>query len=80
MIGDHDALAGLRQDEIRRTVRGYFKAQLDPHLDWLARRTLSNNALADAREEMLDHDCMVHLESVHPRYLPIARFRTKMDV
>ncbi|WP_246525589.1 site-specific integrase [Thalassovita aquimarina] len=41
---------------------------------------MSKNALADAREEMLDHDCLVDLESVNPQYLPIARFKSKMDV
>jgi hypothetical protein len=73
-------LAGLRQSEIREKVQAYFKAQLDQYLDWLDRRGLSKNALADAREEMLDRDSMVDLESVHPQYLPIARFKTKMEV
>ncbi|MCP5038143.1 MAG: hypothetical protein GY945_11140 [Rhodobacteraceae bacterium] len=29
---------------------------------------------------MLDHHCMVDLDSVHTQYLPIARFKRKMDV
>ncbi len=58
----------------------YFKAQLDQYLDWLDRRGLSKNALADAREEMLDHDCRVDLESLNLAYLPIARFKRVMDV
>ncbi|WP_235823845.1 site-specific integrase [Actibacterium lipolyticum] len=73
-------MAGLRQSEIREKVTVYFKAQLDQYLDWLDRRGLSKNALADAREEMLDHDCGVDLESLSPAYLPIARFKRVMDV
>ncbi|RSK31585.1 site-specific integrase [Rhodovulum iodosum] len=80
ILRENNALAGLRQSEIREKVQAYFKAQLDQYLDWLDRRGLSKNALADAREEMLDHDSMVDLESVHPQYLPIARFKTKMEV
>jgi integrase len=77
--GNRD-LAHFRQDEIREKVRAYFHAQLDQYLDWLDRRVLSKNALADARAEMLDHDCMVDLEAVNAQYLPIARFKRKMDV
>jgi hypothetical protein len=80
MIGDNSALVGLRQDEIRKKVQAYFKAQLDQYLDWLDKRALSKNALADAREEMLDHDCMVDLEGLNTEFLPIARFKRKMDV
>jgi hypothetical protein len=77
---DNKALVHLRQDEIREKVQAYFQAQLTQYLDWLDRRRLSKNALADAREEMLDHDSMVDLESVHPQYLPIARFKRIMEV
>ena len=80
LIRDNRALAGLRQDEIREKVQAYFKAQLDQYLGWLDRRALSKNALADAHEEMLDHDCMVDLESMNAQYLPVARFKRKMDV
>ncbi|UWQ27244.1 hypothetical protein [Leisingera sp. M523] len=73
-------MARLRQDQIRTKVQTYFKAQLDQYLDWLDRRGLSKNALADAREEMLDHDCMVELEGLNPQYLPIARFKRKMGI
>ncbi len=80
ILRDNRALAQLKRNEIRDKVQSYFKAQLDQYLDWLDRRDLSQNALADAREEMLDHDCMVDLESVHPQYLPIARFKRKMEI
>jgi hypothetical protein len=73
-------LAHFRQDEIREKVRTYVHAQLDQYLGWIDRRVLSKNALADAREKMLDHDRMVDLEAVNAQYLPIARFKRKMDV
>lgn len=79
-IRDNSALVGLRQDEIRNKVQIYFKAQLGQYLDWLDRRGLSKNALADAREEMLDHETFVDMETSHPQWLPIARFKNKMDV
>lgn len=80
LLTENSTLAGLRQSEIREKVQAYFKAQLDQYTQWLDQRGLSKNALADAREEMLDHDCMVDLESVRPEELPIARFKTKMEV
>jgi len=73
-------LARLRQDEIREKVTAFFKAQLDQYLDRLNRYGMSKNALADAREEMLDHDCMVDLEGVNEQYLPITRFKSKTEV
>ncbi|NKW78221.1 site-specific integrase [Rhodobacteraceae bacterium R_SAG7] len=80
VISENRALARLRQDEIREKVTAFFKAQLDQYLDRLNRYGMSKNALADAREEMLDHDCMVDLESINSQYLPIVRFKAKMDV
>lgn len=80
MVGDDKTLARLRQNEIRQKVQAYFRAQLDQYLNWLDRRALSENALADAREEMLDHDCMVNLQAMNTQYLPVARFKRIMDV
>lgn len=80
VISENRALARLRQDIIREKVAAFFKAQLDQYIDRLNRYGLSKNALADAREEMLDHDCMVDLEGVNEQYLPIARFKSKTAV
>jgi integrase len=77
---DNSTLAGLRQHEIRDKVQAYFKAQLDQYLDWLDRRGLSQNALADAREEMLDHESYVDMDSANPQWLPVARFKRTMQV
>ncbi len=68
-------MAGLRQHEIRDKVHAYFKAQLDQYIDWLDRRGLSQNALADVREEMLDHESYVDSQSAYPQWLPVARFK-----
>jgi hypothetical protein len=73
-------LAGLPQSEIRDKVQGYFKAQLDQYLDWLDRRGLSQNALADVREEMLDRESYVDMVSANPQSLPVARFKRTMAV
>lgn len=73
-------MAGLRQSEIRDKVKAYFRAQLDQYLDWLDRRGLSPNALADVREEMLDHESYVDMDSAHTQWLPVARFKRKMAV
>ena len=80
MIWDNNALAGLRQDQIREKVQLYFKAQLDQYLDWLDRRSLSKNALADAREEMLDHVSYMDIDSASAQWLPVDRFKNKMNV
>lgn len=80
ILDENKALAGLRQDEIRQKVREYFKAQLDQYLEWLDRRGLSKNALADAREEMLDHGSFLDIDSAHPKWLPVARFKRKSGV
>lgn len=73
-------MAGLRQDEIREKVQAYFKAQLDQYMNWLDRRGLSKNALVDVREEMLDHETYVDMETAHPQWLPVARFKRKMEI
>lgn len=73
-------LARLRQDEIREKVRAYFKEHLVQYEDRLKRYGLSRNAQADAREEMLDHDCMAETESLYPKYVPIERFKRKMNI
>jgi len=80
IVRDSNALAGLRQTEIREKVQAYFKAQLDQYLDWLDQRGLSKNALTDAREEMLDHESLLELETTSPMWLPISRFKRVMDV
>ena len=80
LVRDNSALARLRQDEIREKVQAYFKAQLDQYLDWLDRRGLSKNALDHAREELLDHESFVDLESADPQWLPVDRFKRKMSV
>ena len=73
-------MAGLRQSEIRGKVQAYFKAQLDQYIDWLDRRGLSQSALADVREEILDHESFVDMESANTQWLPVARFKRKMQV
>jgi len=77
---DNKELARLRQDKLRELVRGYFRAQLDQYLEWINCRGLSPMAVEDARSEMLDHED--HLDSQRPTtmYLPIERFKRKMDV
>lgn len=80
LLGDNIALAGLRQSEIRDKVQAYFKVQLDQYLDWLDRRGLSHNALADAREELLDHESYVDMDSADLHWLPMARFKRTMAV
>lgn len=79
-IRDNSALEGLRQDEIRGKVQAYFKAQLDQYLAWLDRRGLSQNALVDVREEVADHESFMELQSAHPQWLPVARFKRTMEV
>lgn len=73
-------MAGLRQDEIREKVQAYFKAQLVQYVEWLDRRGLSQNAIADVREEKLDHDSFLAMESAHPQWLPAERFKRKMQI
>lgn len=73
-------LAKLNRTEIKEKVSTYFNAQLEQYLVWLNRRELSDNAIADAREEMLDHQACLDINSLHPQYVPIARFKTKAGV
>ena len=80
LLRENKALAGLPQHEIREKVRTFFKVQLDQYIDWLDRRGLSQNALADAREEVLDHESFMDIDSAHPIWLPVERFKRKMAV
>ncbi|MEM9765790.1 MAG: site-specific integrase, partial [Pseudomonadota bacterium] len=73
-------MAGLRLSEIRAKVRDFFEAHLDRYQDWIDRRGLSDNALADAREEMLYHVSYLELGSLDPRWLPVARFKREAGV
>lgn len=58
----------------------FFKTQLAQYLDWLDKRSLSKNALADARSEMLDHESYMDMDSAYPTWLPVERFKRKMVV
>ena len=73
-------MATLRQDQIGEKVRNYFQAQLDQYLERLNSRGLSPQSLEDARSEMLDHDTFLESPSSHPQWLPVARFKRKMDL
>lgn len=77
---DNKGLARLRQDKLRELVRCYFDAQLAQYLEWINSRGLSPMAIEDSRCEMLDH--VDDLDSHRPTttYLPIDRFKRKMDV
>ncbi len=77
---DNKELARLRQDKLRELVRDYFDVQLAQYLERINNRGLSANAVEDVRSEMLDHED--HLDSKRPTtmYLPIDRFKRKMDV
>lgn len=77
ILRENNALAGLRQSEIREKVQTYFKAQLDQYLDWLDRRGLSKNALEDVRCEMLDHESYLDMEMESDQYLPVKPFLRK---
>ncbi|WP_235047562.1 tyrosine-type recombinase/integrase [Limimaricola cinnabarinus] len=61
-------------------MQAYFTAQLEQYIDWLDRRGLSKNALADAREEMLDHESFMDINSANPTWLPVQPFKRKMGV
>lgn len=77
---DRKDLARLRQDKLRELVRTYFQSQLEQYLAWINNRGLSRNALEDARSEMLDHESWIEIEAHNAMYLPIERFKRKMDV
>jgi hypothetical protein len=63
LLGENKALAGPTQHEIREKVQAFFNTQLDPYIDCLHRRGLSQNALADAREKVLDHESFMDIDS-----------------
>lgn len=77
---DNKELARLRQDKLRELVRGYFHAQLDQYIEWINKRGLSPMALEDARSEMLDHEADLEHELLNLCYLPVKRFKRKMDI
>ena len=74
VLQDNNALAKLRQNEIRGKVQAYFKAQLDQYTDWLDRHGLSKNALEDIKCEVLDHEDHLTVERDTNQYLPIKPF------
>lgn len=80
LLRENGPLAGLRQSEIREKVQAYFKAQLDQYIDWLDRRGLSQRALAHASEEVKDHESFMDINSASPLWLPVDRFKRKMEV
>lgn len=61
-------------------MQAYFKAQLNQYLDWLDRRGLSKNALADGGEELLDHQGFMEIDSAYSLWLLVARFKRTMSV
>jgi len=65
---------------LRELVRGYFDMQLAHYLEWINKRGLSATAVEDARSEMLDHEDHLDSQRLTPMYLPIERFKRKMDV
>ncbi len=73
-------MAGIRQSDLREKVQAYFKAQLDQYIDWLDRRGLPKKVLELVREELLDHESFVELDSAATQWLPVERFKRKMDV
>ena len=77
---DNSELARLRQDKLRELVRSYFDAQLTQYLEWINNRGLSAMAVEDARCEMLDHEEHLDSQRLTTMYLPIDRFKRKMDV
>lgn len=80
LIRDNSALTGIRQSDLREKVHAYFKAQLDQYIDWLDRRGLPKTVLEHVREELLDHESFVELDSAATQWLPVERFKRKMDV
>lgn len=77
LIRDNKDLAKYNRSEVRTLVRDYFKAQLEQYLRWIDTRGLSQNALADIQEEMLDHQSYLDMEMESNTYLPIKRFLRK---
>lgn len=77
---DNNELARLRQDKLHELVKGYFHGQLGQYIEWINRRGLSPNAVEDARSEMLDHGDHLSNNRLTEQYLPIDRFKRKMDV
>lgn len=80
ITNDNKELAPLRQNKLRELVRAFFQAQLDQYLEWINNRGLSPNALEDSRSEMLDHQDHLDSQRVTDMYLPIERFKRKVDV
>lgn len=80
ILRENKALAGLPQHEIREKVHAFFKTQLAQYLDWLDKRSLSKNALAEARSELLDHESFIDMDSAYPMWLPVERFKRRMCV
>jgi hypothetical protein len=53
-------------------VQAFLKVQLNQQIHWLDRRGQSQNALADAREEMLDHGSCIEIDSASPTLLKLS--------
>lgn len=80
LVRDNKALAGLRLSEIRPKVQSYFKVQLDQYLELIDRHGLTEYALVDVREEMLDHESYLEMGIPSQQWLPVARLKRKMDI
>jgi len=73
-------LGRLRQDKLRELVRSYFEKQLSQYIEWINSRGLSTSAREHASSEMLDHEAALNNQHLSLSYLPVARFKRKMDV
>lgn len=77
LIRDNKDLAKYNRSEVRVMVRDYFKAQLEQYLRWIDSRGLSQNALTDIQEELLDHQSCLDAEIKSNMFLPVKRFLRK---
>ncbi|MFN3724323.1 MAG: hypothetical protein ACK4VZ_14885 [Paracoccaceae bacterium] len=73
-------MTGLRQSDLREKVQAFFRRQLDQYIDWLDRHGLQKKTLEYVKEEMLDHQSFLDLNSTELKWLPVARFKRKMNV
>lgn len=80
LLKGNKVLASLRRDELKAKVRYFFQGQLEQYLDMLNRKELSQNALTDIKEEMLDHQSFLDIGSTYPQWLPIERFKKQSGI
>lgn len=80
LLKGNNELARLTRTELKVKVKAHFESQLSRYLDCLDRKEPTRKLIADATEEMLDHESFLEIESTHPQWLKVEHFKNDAGI